>query len=100
MIVYSVTYAIDSSVEKDWIEHMSNSHIPSLMASGYFSEFQHTKIIQEQGLDLAFNVQLTCKNIATLDKYLDEKKDSHELELHQKFHGKFASFFTKLEILK
>jgi len=97
MIIYSITFAIDESIEKDWIQYMKSTHIPALMSGGYFTEFQHTKIIPEQGLDLAFNIQLTCQNIDILTLYLNEKKDIDEKELHQKYSGKFASFFTKLE---
>jgi hypothetical protein len=99
MIIYSITFAIDSSIEKDWVEYMNASHIPTLMDCGYFTAFQHTRIIPEQGLDLAFNIQLTCKNTAMLEQYIGEQKESHDLELHQKYSGKFASFFTKLEVL-
>ncbi|MFT6746131.1 MAG: hypothetical protein ACJAZ2_000469, partial [Glaciecola sp.] len=34
-----------------------------------------------------------------LEQYIGEQKESHDLELHQKYSGKFASFFTKLEVL-
>ena len=97
MIIYSITFAIDESIEKDWVQHMKFTHIPALMSSGHFTEFQHTRIIPEQGLDLAFNIQLTCKNIETLTRYINEKKEKDDMELQQKYNGKFASFFTKLE---
>ncbi|MFT6716245.1 MAG: hypothetical protein ACJA0Q_000880 [Saprospiraceae bacterium] len=100
MIIYSITFAIETSIEKEWIEYMKSNHIPQLMASGYFTEFQHTKIIPEQGMDLAFNIQLTCESIDILEQYLIEKKENIEQELHQKYSGKFASFYTKLEKLQ
>lgn len=99
MIIYSITFAIDNSIENEWIEHMSSTHIPKLMSSGYFLDYQHTKILPEQGLDLAFNIQLSCKNITMLERYLAEQKNNDESELNQKYQGKFASFFTKLEKL-
>jgi hypothetical protein len=99
MIIYSVTFAIEPSIENDWEAYMKSHHIPRLMNSSYFSDFQHTKIIPEQGLDLAFNIQLSCKDLTTLNKYISEEKELHELPLHEKFNGKFASFFTKLEKL-
>jgi len=99
LIIYSITYAIDTTIENEWIEYMHSTHIPLIMNTGCFSSFQHTRIIPEQGHDLAFNIQFSCANLNNLDNYLDEKKESDESELNQKYQGKFASFFTKLEKL-
>ena len=97
MIIYSITFAIDESIEKDWVQYMKSIYIPILMNRGYFTEFQHTRIIPEQGLDLAFNIQLTCESTETLTRYINEKKEKDDMKLQQKYNGKFASFFTKLE---
>jgi hypothetical protein len=97
LIIYSITYAIDASIEKEWIEYMKSTHIPLLINTGFFSSFQHTRIVPEQGLDLAFNIQFSCRDLSTLNKYIDDKKENCESQLNQKFQGKFASFFTKLE---
>lgn len=99
MMVYSVTFAIEESIEIEWLKEINQYFIPTLMKSGFFSDFQHTKIIPEQGLDLAYNLQFKCENQLTLDHYITQIKQTHERALQEKFPGKFASFYTKLELL-
>ena len=99
MIIYSITFAIDSKIEEEWILFMKSLYIPSLMNSGFFTQYQHTKIISEANEDLAFNIQLSCSSHEVLHSFVRDEKENLELILQQKYSGKFATFSTTLEKL-
>lgn len=99
MIIYSITYAIEASLEQEWELYMKDSFIPSLMNCGYFKSYQHTKILPEEGEDLAFNLQLSCSDLKVLNNYLEKEKPLHDMVLNSKYGGKFACFQTKLKKL-
>ncbi len=99
MIIYSLTFAVEESHEQDWLQHMKSDYISKAMNSGYFSEYRFTRILPEQDLDIAYNIQFRCANKGILDEYLASHAQLVEKDVHQKFAGKFGTFFTLLEIL-
>ncbi len=99
MIIHSVTYAMEDSLEQDWLAFMKSTFLPAMMDSGYFEEYQFTRVIPEQGTDTAYNVQFKCFNLEKLNIYLNKAQDQINSLMVNRYKGKFASFSTKLEVV-
>ena len=68
MIIYSITTAIEASIEEKWVDFMKLTQIPSIMSTGLFVDFRFVRIIPSQGVDLSYNLQLRCKGYAELNR--------------------------------
>lgn len=100
MIIYNVTTHIEKDIEKEWVAHMRETHIPLMLSTGKFREATFTKILSEQAEDgLNFSVQYLCPNKATLDHFMTEEHPRFERQLHDLFGTKALTFTTELELI-
>jgi len=97
MIIYSITTAIEDSIEKKWLDFMQKTQIPSIMNTGLFIDFRFVRIIPSQGVDLSYNLQLRCKGYAELNRYRSENEPKMESLIKQNFEGKYATFQSVLD---
>ena len=97
MITYSVTTAMESSIEEKWIAFMKETQIPSIMSSGLFIDFRFLRIITSEGVDLSYNLQLRCKGYKELNEFRSKNEPIIEREIQKKFEGKYASFQSVLD---
>ena len=64
MIVYSVTVAIDDSIEQDWVNWMKEVHIPEVMATGKFIDFRFCRVFPHHEDDnKSYNISYRCKDM-------------------------------------
>ena len=69
MIIYNVTLSIDEEVSADWLLWMQETHIPSIMATGFFMECRLSKILGEQEGGIAYSAMYLARDQAALDGY-------------------------------
>jgi hypothetical protein len=97
MIIYSVTTAMEESIEGKWVDFMKISHISLIMKTGCFVDYRFVRIISGEGQDISYNLQLRCKSHAQLTDF----RSKHELVLEKiiqsNFEGKYATFQSVLE---
>ena len=100
MIIYSITYALDDSVEKEWLNFMKLEFLPAMLDSGYFEDYTFSRIMPQEGVDTAYNIQYQCFNNEKLELFINKEQSNVDALLINKFSGKFASFSTKLEVIQ
>lgn len=97
MFIYSITTAIDQSIEQEWVNHIQSHIIPQILKTGLIEDYRFIRVIPSPGVDLSYNLQLRCENRAALNQYIA----FHEQEIYKeeklKFEGKLASFQNVLE---
>ena len=97
MIIYSITTAMEASIEEKWVEFMQGTQIPSIMNTGLFIDFRFVRIIPSQGVDLSYNLQLRCKGYTELNRFRSENEPKMESLIKQNFEGKYATFQSVLD---
>tara|TARA_Y100000766_G_C18874037_1_gene589809 strand:+ start:743 stop:1057 length:315 start_codon:yes stop_codon:yes gene_type:complete len=97
MIIYSITTAMEASIEKKWVEFMQKTQIPSIMNTGLFVDFRFVRIVPSQGVDLSYNLQLRCKGYTELNQFRSKNEPIMENLIKQNFEGKYASFQSVLD---
>ena len=97
MIIYSVTTAMDESIEEKWVEFMNTSHIALIMETGCFKDYRFVRVIPGQGVDISYNLQLRCESHAKLTEYRSKHEQMLENIVQLNFEGKYASFQSVLE---
>lgn len=97
MIIYSVTTAMDESIEDKWLDFMQTSHLSLIMETGFFKDYRLVRIIPSQGEDISYNLQLRCDSHAQLTEFRSKHEVMLEKVVRLNFEGKYATFQSVLE---
>ena len=97
MIIYSVSTAMEESIENKWVEFMEGTQIPMIMKTGLFVDYRFVRVVPSQGVDLTYNLQLRCKSHTELSQYRGQHEPMLERVVNQNFEGKLASFQSVLD---
>ena len=101
MIIYSVTVSIVKDLESDWLEWMQGKHIPDVMATGYFLEYNMFRIM-EPVVDERFatyTIQYGTANIRNLQEYQRVAAPALQAEHTERYKDQYTAFRTLLEKL-
>lgn len=100
MIIYSVTVSVDEDVHEEWVSWMKQTHIPDVMATGFFLENRFAKVLlaKDEG-GSTYSVQYLCSSMADLQKYQGSHAPRLQEDVKQRYEGKFVAFRTVLETI-
>ena len=99
MFIYNVTINIDESAHEEWLDWMTNEHIPDMLSTGKFVKALMTKVMVEEEMGgLTYSIQYTTDSKETLEKYYKENADELRSRSN-KFAGKFVAFRTELQVI-
>lgn len=99
MIVYNVTVSVDPSIEKDWIKWMQETHIPDVMATGYFKSSRLCRVIGGDENGITYAAQYECESLAVLQQYETKAAPALREDYKKRYDGKYVAFRTLLEVL-
>lgn len=98
MISYNVSLTIDSDIETEWIDWMKEHHIPRVMGTGCFLDYDFYKLVKpEEEEGETFILQYKAVDMATYEQYRDEFAPEMQQEGKDKFPDKFVAFRTLME---
>jgi hypothetical protein len=101
MILYNITINIDKDVHDEWLPWMKNHYVPSIMATGYFSEYKIMRLMNEQENDgSTYSFQYFSTDLHKVKEYQQKKEGLIIKPLYQKYQNKFVEFRSMLEILE
>ncbi len=65
MYVYNVTVNVDDAVAEEWLLWMKRVHIPQVMATGLFTDFNMFRIMdrQEDETGITYAIQYHCPHL-------------------------------------
>ena len=99
MVLYNVTINIDDDVEQDWIEWMKATHIPEVMATGFFTEYRMMRMLSESPDETGktYAIQYIAENLAQVETYLETAAPKLQKQSIIRYGTKMAAFRTVLE---
>ena len=98
-ILYNVTIKLDTQVAEEWLQWMKSVHIPDVLATGMFENYQINRIIKGDDDGVTYAIQYVCPNMKTLHQYQVQHAPKLQAEHTQRYEGKFVAFRTLMEIL-
>lgn len=93
MIVYGVTIKIKKEVEDSWFKWMREIHIPDVLNTGYFIDWQIKKLLLPESNDDESTYVIDYMT-DSIEKYYEyQKKESRRLQKEHfiRFSGKFKA---------
>ncbi len=99
MIIYNVTVNIEIDVHEEWLQWMKETHIPDVMATGFFIENKICKVLVDEEQGITYSIQYTAASMDDLKEYQRLHSPRLQKEHANKFANKFVAFRTLLEIV-
>lgn len=99
MIIYSVTIAIQASIESEWSDWMTKVHVPDVLRTGCFSECRRYKVLGPEGEDPIYVLQYQCRSVEEYHCYRDNFAPVLQKEHSDRFAGRFRGSRQLLEEL-
>lgn len=100
MLLYNITVNIDNSVAGEWLEWMTEVHIPEVMATGYFLRNQICRMLDEvDNGGTTYAVQYHCRNLEDLEEYQRDHAPALQAKHTARYRDKYVTFMSVLEIV-
>ncbi len=99
MIIYNVTVSIEEDVHDDWLNWMKTVHIPDVMATGKFVDYQICKVLSQEDKGLTYAIQYRCKDMKTLHMYQVQDAPNLQKDHGERYSGKYVAFRSLLEVV-
>lgn len=100
MIIYNVTVNVEKEIKQTWIDWMKETHIPDILATGYFHDHKMLRLLNEtEGEGETFAVQYFTDDLEKLEKYMTEEAPRLGVDHQTKFGDKCVAFRTFLETI-
>jgi hypothetical protein len=101
MIQYNVTVKIDLDVHEDWLNWMTEIHIPEVMETGIFLSNRIARVLFQDETDgITYSFQYICEDMSAMQKYSSTFAPALQKAHADRYEGKFVAFRTMLEIIK
>lgn len=87
MIIYSVTVSIENDISQEWLSWMQGTHIPEVMATGYFKGYVLQQIL-EPVVDpdrINYNVLYEVESQEVLDTYQQTVGPALQRKHHERY---------------
>jgi hypothetical protein len=92
VFIYSVSVAIESTIEADWLHWMQNTHIPAVVQTGYFSGYELLRQVELETQDLAhYQIRYFCDFLKNLHDYRANCAPQLQAEHTGRYQGRFTA---------
>ncbi|MGM5631802.1 DUF4286 family protein [Apibacter raozihei] len=101
MIIYSESFHVEHTIEKDWIQWFKEVYIPKIYQTQKFKKSVFTKVISHpEETGNTYSIQLYADTKEKLNEYY--KEDSQEVHqlIFSRFGNQILSFKTELEVIE
>jgi len=99
MIIYNVTVNVDNDIREEWLAWMKATHIPDVMATGFFVENKICKVLVDEEQGTTYSIQYTASDMNALKEYQKLHAPKLQKEHTDKYGSKCVAFRTLLEVL-
>ncbi|MBS1758987.1 MAG: DUF4286 family protein [Bacteroidetes bacterium] len=99
MIVYNVTVKITPEIETEWIKWQKEEHIPEVMASGFFTDYQFYRLLHDEEDGITYIVQYFAKTMSDYDSYAEQKAPELRKKSMDKWGNRFIAFRTVMKVV-
>ncbi|MGY6648869.1 DUF4286 family protein [Wenyingzhuangia sp. IMCC45574] len=100
MYIYNVTTNVEETILQEWLDYMTKTHIPAMIATGCFTGAKLTRVmVQEEKGGKTFSIQYAVSDKETFKGYYVAYAADMNTRVDKKFKGNYVSFQTELEVL-
>lgn len=100
MYIYNVTVKVEQHRADEWLTWMRETHIPEVIATGYFTEHRICRLLDDGDMDgITFAIQYTLNTLDDFLQYSSLSAPALQRASAEKFGHDAVAFRTIMEIL-
>jgi hypothetical protein len=100
MFIYNVTTKVDPSIHDVWVDWMKQTHIPEILNSGCFTQFQFVRLLELDDSDgPTYAVQYTADSKAAYNLYIEKFANKLRNDVYANWGNKVISFRTLMQVV-
>ncbi|MEI6087668.1 MAG: DUF4286 family protein [Bacteroidota bacterium] len=100
MFIYNVTTKIEPTIHEAWVEWMKEIHIPEIMNSGCFTQFQFVRLLELDDIEgPTYAVQYRSESKAAYNLYLEKFATKLRNDVYTKWGNKVISFRSLMQVV-
>ncbi len=100
MILFNETVSIETASAAEWLQWMKETHIPAVMATTYFVNYQIARVMDDEDTGgTTYAVQYFARHLDDLLEYNRKHDADMQAQMQARYAGKYAAFRTVLEIV-
>ncbi len=100
MFIYNVTIKLTHNIHTQWVQWMQQTHIPAVMATGYFTSYTFAKLLdidEEEGP--TYTCQYMAISKANYNNYIATHSETLRNESFEKWGNQFITFRTVMQVV-
>ena len=99
-IIYNISYSVPVNLAKDWQAWMLEQHIPEIMSTNCFTNYQWVKLLDMDETEAyTFAIQFYAANNQYLQKYLQEYAPLLRKKAGDKWGNAIVGFRTTMQVI-
>ncbi|MEI8110339.1 MAG: DUF4286 family protein [Chitinophagia bacterium] len=96
-VLYNITTKVTPIIAEDWLQWMREEHIPAILATGLFTEYQMLRLLdQDDSEGPTYSLQLVANHRNDYEAYLQQFAPKLREASFQKWGNQFISFRSLL----
>ncbi|RYG17246.1 MAG: DUF4286 family protein [Chitinophagaceae bacterium] len=99
MLLYNVTLIIEESAAEEWLQWMTEVHIPEVMATDKFVSNRLLKVLDSPNEGVTYCAQYVVENEANYQDYQVNYAPALQAKLQKKFENRFVAFRSLMEFI-
>jgi hypothetical protein len=100
MICYNITIKVDPAIEAEWFEWQTKEHIPEVMSTGLFTEFQFYKLLEQDETEgITYIVQFFSPSLENYNTYISQFAPKLREKAFAKWKQQFIAFRTVMKLV-
>jgi len=98
-VLASTSTSLDPEIAGQWLAYMEDTHMPEVMATGFFLKSQLCRMLDEEEGGTTYAAQYYAVSREQLETYQTLAAPALRADMDKHFGGRYASFRTVLEVL-
>ena len=99
MLLYNVTLIIEEAAAEEWLQWMTEIHIPEVMATEKFVSNRLLKVLDSPNEGVTYCAQYVLESEEEYQDYQDNFAPALQADLQAKFENRFVAFRTLMEFV-
>ncbi len=98
MFVYNITIKVDPEIEAEWFAWQKLEHIPDVMASGCFTNYNFYKLLEHDDDEgVTYIVQYFANTLDDYQRYIHDTAPQLRKKAFDKWDNRFIAFRTLMQ---
>ena len=99
MLLYNVTLIIEEAAAEEWLQWMTDIHIPEVMATNKFVSNRLLKVLDSPNEGVTYCAQYVLENEEDYQDYQDNFAPALQADLQAKFENRYVAFRSLMEFV-